>query len=168
MIYIINVSAGGEIKMGKILIYHSMRCTGCHYCEIACSFRHKGICGPSDSRIRIVSDEKNLVNVAFFCHHCKKPVCIELCPVGAIKRNEETGLVAIESEKCIGCGLCLECPLGGMSLDRVTGIAVICDLCQGEPACVEYCPQGALEYISLDRARITQANLGKSGKGVKA
>ena len=155
------------MSTGKILIYHSSRCTGCHYCEIACSFRHKSVCSPSDSLIRIVSDEKNLVSAAFFCHHCRKPVCVEFGPVDAIKRNEETGLVTIEPEKCIGCGLCLECPLGGMGLDRVTGIAVICDLCQGEPACVEYCPQDALQYVSLVQARTAHITPGKLGKGEK-
>ena len=31
-----------------------------------------------------------------------------------------------------------------------TGKAVACDLCNGEPQCVEFCPEEALELVSSD------------------
>ena len=31
-----------------------------------------------------------------------------------------------------------------------TGKAVACDLCDGEPKCVEFCPEEALELVSTD------------------
>jgi len=31
-----------------------------------------------------------------------------------------------------------------------TGKAVACDLCSGEPQCVEFCPEEALELVSSD------------------
>ncbi len=132
--------------MHRQLIFDVEKCTGCHYCEIACSFRHKALCGRSDSLIRMVVDDKALLRNALFCHHCKKPLCAEVCPVDAIATDTKTGLVVIDSVKCIGCGVCsTACPFGGILIDAESGIARNCDLCQGKPACVEFCPTGALE-----------------------
>lgn len=144
--------------MRKILTYSSSSCTGCRYCEIACSFEHFGVCGRNRSLIRIVTEGKKLVNTALFCHHCKKPVCINACPVDAISRNEETGLVSVDSEKCTGCAICIEeCPLGGIHIDEESGLAVNCDLCNGKPTCVEFCPTQALRYVVPGEARRTKA-----------
>jgi [FeFe] hydrogenase (group B1/B3) len=42
--------------------------------------------------------------------------CEEACPVGAIKKNPETGREVIDPEKCISCGKCLqECPFAAIS-----------------------------------------------------
>lgn len=130
-----------------MLVFDAARCTGCRYCEVACVSRDKGAFGVTGSRINIITQEKALIHAAVFCRHCKNPPCVGLCPVGAIATDEETGLVEIDPEKCTGCGLCLACPLGGISLDRDTGIAVNCDLCDGRPACAEFCPAGALQYV---------------------
>ena len=146
--------------MRRVLVYDSSKCAGCLYCEVVCTFRHKGAFGRSGSRINIVTNERGLLFAAAFCRHCKKPVCAELCPVDAITRSEETGLVSIDSETCIGCGLCLQCPLGGIDMDDETGLPINCDLCNGNPACVEFCPVGALQYVSAGearRAKITSA-----------
>ncbi len=42
-----------------------------------------------------------------------------------------------------------------------------CDLCEGDPECVKYCPYGAIEYLPVDEAERKQQlqeleNLGKS------
>ena len=139
--------------MPKVLVYDVAKCTGCRQCEIICSFRHKSVCGRNDSLIRIVSDDRALTNRGLFCHHCKKPVCVQLCPVGAIARDEEIGLVSIDIAKCMGCGLCTGCPLGGILMDEESGLARNCDLCGGSPACVEFCPPGALQYLLLGETR---------------
>ena len=137
-----------------MLTFDVERCTGCHYCEIACSFRHKAMCGRSDSLIRMVVDDKALLRNALFCHQCKKPLCAEVCVVNAITRDAKTGSVVIDSAKCIGCGECTTaCPFGGILMDTESGIARNCDLCQGKPACVEYCPTGALEIRLPGEAR---------------
>jgi len=137
----------------RTLIIDLSKCIGCRYCEMICTFRHKGVYGRIGSRIRIVTDDKEIINNAFVCRHCKKPVCVELCPVDAISRDEEKQMVVVDADKCIGCGLCVECPMGGMSMDTDTGLAVNCDLCEGKPACVEWCPTGALKYVLADDAR---------------
>jgi len=35
-------------------------------------------------------------------------------------------------------------------IHSVTGKAVTCDLCEGEPKCVEFCPEEALELVCSD------------------
>jgi Fe-S-cluster-containing hydrogenase component 2 len=62
--------------------------------------------------------------------------------------------VFIDAEKCNGCGLCAEhCYLGMIRMDRESGKALKCDLCGGDPACVRYCPVGALEKIAINHKR---------------
>lgn len=49
------------------------------------------------------------------------PECsgIEVCPVNAIKFNEETQNVVIDNEKCISCGLCEKaCPIGAFRVGK--------------------------------------------------
>ena len=140
--------------MRRRLTFNASKCTGCHYCEVACSFRHKALCGRSDSLIRMVVDDKALLRNALFCHRCKKPLCAEVCVVDAIAIDTKTGLVVIDSAKCIGCGVCITaCPFGGILVDAKSGIACNCDLCQGKPACVEFCPTGALKCRLPGEAR---------------
>lgn len=38
------------------------------------------------------------------------------------------------------------CGMGAVNTDPDTGFPLICDLCGGEPKCVEYCPRNALTY----------------------
>ncbi|MBI2859237.1 MAG: 4Fe-4S dicluster domain-containing protein [Chloroflexi bacterium] len=127
-----------------VLTLDSEKCVGCLLCELACTFRHKREGGTSGTRIRIRAEEKSLLRTAEFCQHCESPACVELCPMGAIAQDQETGQVGIDTDKCTGCGLCLDCPKGGLVIDPDSGLAANCDLCGGNPACVEFCPSGAL------------------------
>jgi Fe-S-cluster-containing hydrogenase component 2 len=37
-------------------------------------------------------------------------------------------------------------------MDADQEIPLLCDLCGGDPQCVQHCPEGALEYVALDEA----------------
>jgi len=72
-----------------------------------------------------------------------------VCPVGASFRTPD-GVVLVDSERCIGCGYCVQaCPYGSRFLDERTGCAHKCTWCYHritkglKPACVEVCPTGA-------------------------
>lgn len=122
-------------------------CTGCRICELACSMVHDGVFNPEKARITIHSSSLDAMEKALICVHCKKPKCMEACPVDAISKDSESGVVLVDVEICTGCGDCVEaCPFDAMKLHSDTGKAINCDLCGGDPLCVAYCRPGALEF----------------------
>ncbi|HWR41782.1 4Fe-4S dicluster domain-containing protein [Sporomusa sp.] len=108
------------------------------------------------------------------CRHCEDATCANVCPISAIKQVDNK--ILIDETTCIGCKTCMmACPFGAIDLAPVfkEGAAVIqnilrvettegliekemvvankCDLCAGRvngPACVEACPEKALEVIT--------------------
>jgi Fe-S-cluster-containing hydrogenase component 2 len=89
---------------------------------------------------------------------------MDVCPTGALSRDNKTQAVVVEYEKCGGCGNCVHvCPFGAVTLDMVAKKAIKCDLCGGDPECVKICPENALQYIDAEKAshykRIAFANL---------
>jgi len=59
------------------------------------------------------------------CSHCVKAPCVEICPVEAISKRDEDGIVVVDREKCVGrdeCGYpCShECPAGNDVLGFVS------------------------------------------------
>jgi Fe-S-cluster-containing dehydrogenase component len=45
------------------------------------------------------------------CYHCKTPACVSACPVEAITKRDEDGIVTVDRDACRGntdCGQCLE------------------------------------------------------------
>lgn len=134
-------------SMEKILVIYPEKCIGCSSCELACSFQHTGEFRPTKSRISAIRWPKAGVSVPLTCLQCEDPSCMKVCMVGAITKDKETGLVSINQEKCIGCRLCTAaCPFGNINYDPEEAIVFKCDLCDGEPQCVEFCPNNAIEY----------------------
>ncbi len=67
--------------------------------------------------------------------------------MSAITRDEH-GIVRVDPDSCVGCGICTRyCPLGMIQLDPELKKAVKCEFCNGNPKCVEACPTGALEWV---------------------
>ncbi len=64
-------------------------CVGCRICELACSFQKYGLFNPRKSNIRVHIDSAGDIGVSIRascnCGAAAKPLCVELCPVGAIK-----------------------------------------------------------------------------------
>ena len=119
-------------------------CTGCRACEFACSFQRKKSFHYRFSLIRIQKDkEAEGFFVPNLCRHCADPPCAKDCPAGAIRRLE-SGRVAIDPQSCTGCGLCIQSCPWSVPVMGEEKIAEICDLCQGDPSCVQFCQPGAL------------------------
>ena len=133
--------------MAKVLTVDATKCTGCGTCEMACSMRNAGEFNPSRSRVQVISFEPDFFRMPIVCLQCYRAPCAEVCPTGAITRDETTGIVRVSAEKCNGCRLCEEaCPLGVIVFSELEGKAVKCELCDGEPQCVDFCPTGALAF----------------------
>jgi len=86
------------------------------------------------------------------CLHCVDPSCVSVCPVTAMTKDPETGIVSYNVDRCIGCRYCVAaCPFGVPRFDYVDRFPRLrkCELCKerlavGEiPACAEVCPTGA-------------------------
>ena len=131
----------------KTLIIEIDRCTGCHQCELACSFRKLRKFSPCDSRIQIVTSEDRCLSIPVVCLQCTDAPCVRVCPVGAIQLDSGTGAYKVDRDRCLGCRMCsLVCPFAGVTTDRHSGKAIKCDLCDGNPACEAVCAPGALRF----------------------
>jgi carbon-monoxide dehydrogenase iron sulfur subunit len=129
----------------SVLVVDPSRCTACRACELACSFTHEGAFVPALSRIRVVRFVNRGLNVPIACVQCARPFCVDACPTGAAYVDPEVTAIRINEDECVGCGECVRaCPFGAIDLDAAKGVAFVCDLCDGEPACVANCIQGAL------------------------
>lgn len=141
--------------MPKVLFVNPAKCVGCMLCVLACSMQHGSIVAPRSSRLLPIRLRAVNVNVVVVCRQCVKPLCADVCPMGAISRDDKTGAMVVDADRCIACCMCMiACPLGGISIDAEAGHSVKCDLCGGEPLCAKFCSYGAIEYITLDEAAI--------------
>lgn len=121
------------------------KCTGCRICESICAFNKHEEFNPKRARIRIVKMERFLLDLPVVCQQCPEPLCVAECPAGALTKGEDH-LIHVEEGLCTGCGYCMDaCSFGGISIDPVSNVAILCDLCGGSPECVQWCPTHAIE-----------------------
>lgn len=129
------------------------RCSGCRVCEMVCSLYHEGECNPSLSRIHV---NRNLFDGNFtpeVCFQCVVPDCLLACPIeGAFCIDEHTGARIINKDKCpLGCDLCVDaCKFKMVGFNEERQTVFKCDLCGGEPKCVEFCPSGIIKLVEVD------------------
>jgi carbon-monoxide dehydrogenase iron sulfur subunit len=154
--------------MKRIFIYEEA-CIGCHLCEVYCQLKHsqsKDLIKAFKREFprplaRLQVEEKIPFSFAVPCHHCDEPACVYACLTGALQKDPDSGVVIVNTDRCIGCWTCiLACPFGVMKQDLYHGKSVKCDLCLDEtvPACVTNCPNEALVYVEEeDDARRVKA-----------
>lgn len=141
--------------MKKIFRVVPERCVACGKCELACAFAHGTGGSPAVSRIRIYRRGPE-AGVPVVCLQCDHAACAAACPVGAIGWNTKTGALVVDRVKCVNCHLCVAaCPFGNMVRDQRDFTVAKCDLCDGNPQCVAFCPTAAIEYINADTASMT-------------
>ncbi|TXT64686.1 MAG: NADH-dependent phenylglyoxylate dehydrogenase subunit beta [Promethearchaeota archaeon] len=137
----------------KVLVFEPKKCIGCRLCEGYCAMTHYGVNNPSKSRIRIIRNHKKQIDIAIYCHQCINPPCVEACKFNALSVDSETGAISVEEENCTACRMCVEkCPYAVPSIHPDNNIIMICDLCGGEPKCVEICPENAIQYLEIHKA----------------
>jgi Fe-S-cluster-containing dehydrogenase component len=130
----------------RILVNEDV-CSGCRACEVACVAWHDRRFGIATARMRVTKIEPLGVDHPHVCRLCQRAPCMVACPSGALYKDEITGAVLLRPDDCIGCSACVDtCPFGTAALHPETGLALICDLCGGDPACVKRCATGAIVY----------------------
>jgi len=89
--------------------------------------------------------------------HCAEPACAKACPVQAIQKRAEDGIVIVDTGKCIGCKACLKACAFGAPQFGANGKMQKCDMCLNEadlskeaPPCVETCPTKALKLGKME------------------
>jgi carbon-monoxide dehydrogenase iron sulfur subunit len=150
----------------KKLLINENNCLGCGLCRVYCLVEHsrtKDVLkawkreNPRPvSRIRV--ETRGELSFSLQCRHCQEPSCVYSCLTGAMHKDTNTGIVSVDSNKCIGCWTCISaCPSGAIARDINNQVAVKCDLCgiRDVPICVANCPNEAISMVNDDK--VTQA-----------
>jgi Fe-S-cluster-containing dehydrogenase component len=174
-------------KLGLVIDLDT--CVGCHACAVGCKeWNAGGIAGPLTDSAPYGADPSGVwfnrvhsyeleatsacggapaqpaqtLHFPRSCLHCETPACVTVCPTGASYKRGEDGIVLVDEDKCIGCGLCAwACPYGAREMSPVDGVMKKCTLCvdriynenlpeaEREPACVQVCPTRARHFGDL-------------------
>jgi len=165
-------------------------CIGCKACEVACQEWNDLQLVPTHqagSYQTMASLDANFWNLIKFreqeldggglawlmrkdqCMHCADPGCLRACPAPGAIVQYENGIVDVNADACIGCGLCATgCPFDVPRFHATTGKMAKCTLCVDrvdvglEPACIKACPTGCLQFgtkndmLALGAQRVKQ------------
>ena len=150
--------------MPRVIAIDVKKCLGCHSCEVACALAHsaaktlgEAIQEQPLAQPRILLVAVGEASVPVQCRHCEDAPCVEICPKEALQQPDPEGPVIFDPELCTACQLCIiACPFGVISLSFDGKSIIRCDQCaerveQGmQPACVDACPTGAIQFVSID------------------
>jgi len=171
--------AAAEKKLGLVIDLDT--CVGCHACVVNCKEWNTGGYGtalsdqdpygadPSGAWLNRIHTfeagsgaDARTVHFPKSCLHCEDAPCVTVCPTGASYKRAADGIVLVDEEMCIGCGLCAwACPYGAREMDAAAGVMKKCTLCVDRvynetleevdrvPACVRTCPANARHFGDL-------------------
>lgn len=163
------VASNGLAKTMKIndlrygMIHDETKCIGCNACVVACRQVNKvpeGVTRLSIIRSKPIGQYPN-IKYQFYrhsCNHCENAPCIDVCPTGASFIDKTTGIVDVNSDRCVGCLYCVAaCPYHVRFIHPIRKSADKCNFCRDTnlasgklPACVGACPNNALTFGNLD------------------
>lgn len=93
--------------------------------------------------------EKETIYMPVLCNQCNEPPCVRVCPTVATYKDKVTGIVVMDSKKCIGCKTCMAaCPYNARYFNEEVRAVDKCNFCldtrlskgMKDTACVEACP----------------------------
>ncbi|MEM4004653.1 MAG: 4Fe-4S dicluster domain-containing protein, partial [Desulfurococcaceae archaeon] len=137
-----NIEEVLGLKKRRVRIkVNAEKCVGCLLCELICSFTHENSFSKKRARLRIERLMEGFTPIT--CILCGS--CVRACKSGALSVDPLTGYVKFNKEKCTSCKECVKsCPVNVIKFDEKTGFPLICDMCEGNPQCVEWCPHHSL------------------------
>ena len=82
------------------------------------------------------------------CFQCDDAACVKACPVEALKRDDATGAIEVNEERCIRCGICyVYCPTGAVIKVEDGFFDVEADYCNGCSICHRECMCGVISMV---------------------
>lgn len=127
--------------------FHKEKCTACDMCAQVCSLSKLEVVKPASACLRVTREPSEYFGEmsCAVCDMAHERACVDACPVEALVWDEEAGVIRFIAELCTMCESCLDaCP--NVNIDRDAERIMICDLCDGDPLCVKWCPEGALTW----------------------
>ncbi|MDR1088255.1 MAG: dimethyl sulfoxide reductase subunit B [Coriobacteriales bacterium] len=157
--------------MGQMGFSFNMnKCTGCKSCVIACKEVKNLEVGVNYRKVHHYEGgtfpQVWTASLSIACNHCAQPSCLTACPVAAITKDGETGLVVQDQRMCIVCERCVRaCPYGEPAYVASLLSVGKCDGCieyikQGsDPVCVAACSTRTLRFGELEELRKSYGSL---------
>ena len=175
-----TLPASTDRKLGLVIDLDI--CVGCHACVVSCKEWNTGGYGAPLSDQDAYGDEPvgtflnrvhtfevqpenapaRVVHFPKSCLHCEDAPCVTVCPTGASFKRSDDGIVLVNEDSCIGCGLCAwACPYGAREMDGAEKVMKKCTLCVDRiynentpeedrtPSCVRTCPAKARHFGDL-------------------
>ncbi len=145
----------------SLVVVDVKRCVGCRICEVECARKNYKTFNPRHANLQVVHQVPP-VSVPNHCYLCKDSPCIAECPVivdaktgkRALFRDPKVSGLKLDTVACTGCWKCGDvCPRERSGILRKNLRSKrpegFCTLCDGEPSCVKYCPNGAMARVPL-------------------
>ncbi len=178
------------------MLYDVEKCTACRGCQVACKQwknlpaektpfdgeyqSHKNLSSKTYTLVRmketVVDNKVRWDFLKYQCMHCGVPECMNACPENAVSKNEY-GIVTINEDMCVGCGLCeLSCMFGIPHVNSSDKKSKKCNMCIDRvekfissgynrkylPACAKTCTSEAIyfgtreEMVTLAKKRLEE------------
>lgn len=138
-------------------------CIDCERCKDACvktnhvpsyGFRTTIL----EKRRSLGGEEFETTFMPVLCNHCNRPPCVRVCPTTATYKDKKTGIVRMNSSRCIGCKTCMTaCPYNARYFKEEIRAVDKCDFCWEErlskgkttTACMKACPADVRVFGNL-------------------